>query len=164
MIRAAVVEDAVAIGELHNRTWWRAYQDVIDPAALYERVQTDKSQMWASVISGGESDVRVADIEGVRGVISVCADRMGVGPEWGEIAALYVEPAAQGAGVGSALHDHGLELLRQRGFTGATLWTFRDNGQGRVFYEARGWTLEEGSEALNPPDWLAPAVRYRRPL
>jgi GNAT superfamily N-acetyltransferase len=47
---------------------------------------------------------------------------------------LYVEPGAQGRGVGSAL----LDLVKARHPDGFSLWVFVSNVPARRFYEARG--------------------------
>ena len=52
----------------------------------------------------------------------------------GELNHLYVTPAAQGSGVGSALFEAATEL--ERG--GFELWTFQRNAPARAFYAARG--------------------------
>jgi GNAT superfamily N-acetyltransferase len=47
---------------------------------------------------------------------------------------LYVDPAAQGRGVGAAL----LERVRERRPTGFTFWVFQANERARRFYETHG--------------------------
>jgi len=47
---------------------------------------------------------------------------------------LYVDPAAQGAGVGSAL----LELVKAQRPAGFCLWVFESNAPARALYRARG--------------------------
>jgi GNAT superfamily N-acetyltransferase len=49
---------------------------------------------------------------------------------------LYVVPAAQGLGVGTALLQ-----VAQNAFDRLQLWTFQRNGRARRFYEARGFAL-----------------------
>ena len=52
----------------------------------------------------------------------------------GELNHLYVDPDAQGCGVGSALFARATELEP----TGFELWTFQRNARARAFYAARG--------------------------
>jgi GNAT superfamily N-acetyltransferase len=54
----------------------------------------------------------------------------------GWIDQLYVVPAAQGLGVGTALLQ-----VAQTAFDRLQLWTFQNNGPARRFYEARGFAL-----------------------
>ena len=76
-----------------------------------------------------------------------------------ELRAIYVDPPAQGAGVGSALLDAAVEALRANGHAEAFLWTFEANGLARAFYERHGWEADGGRQ-----EHLAPEVRYRRTL
>lgn len=50
---------------------------------------------------------------------------------------LYVDPAAQNRGIGSAL----LEVAKQRRPRGFRLWLFQKNDGARRFYERHGLTL-----------------------
>jgi GNAT superfamily N-acetyltransferase len=52
----------------------------------------------------------------------------------GELNHLYVDPHAQGSGVGSALFARATELEP----AGFELWTFQRNANARAFYAARG--------------------------
>ncbi|GAA1234208.1 GNAT family N-acetyltransferase [Oryzihumus leptocrescens] len=52
----------------------------------------------------------------------------------GELNHLYVDPQAQGGGVGTALFSRATELEPE----GFELWTFQRNARARAFYEARG--------------------------
>jgi GNAT superfamily N-acetyltransferase len=64
---------------------------------------------------------------------------------------LYVLPAAQSRGIGSAL----LEIAKQ-GADRLQLWTFQRNAQARRFYEARGFSAVEQTDGSrneeNEPD------------
>ncbi len=55
----------------------------------------------------------------------------------GELAALYVVPAEQGRGVGTALWERAVAELRARGCRRMEVWTLARAG-ARRFYEARG--------------------------
>ena len=76
---------------------------------------------------------------------------------------LYVLPAHWGTGIGTALLEHGLERMRQRGATRAKLWTLEGNDRGRRFYERRGWSLTDETRVVPyPPNPID--VQYARPL
>jgi GNAT superfamily N-acetyltransferase len=58
----------------------------------------------------------------------------------GHVWALFVTPAAQGAGHGSRLHDVMVDWLWQQGLH--TLWLGTDrHSRARGFYERRGWRV-----------------------
>lgn len=83
--------------------------------------------------------------EAMTGVIA-CHD------DW--IEQLYVLPAAQGRGVGSAL----LEMAKT-GSERLQLWTFRRNAPARRFYEARGFAAVEETDGSGNEE-KEPDVRY----
>ncbi|MEA2340427.1 MAG: hypothetical protein QOG11_504 [Solirubrobacteraceae bacterium] len=167
MTRRATLADARAIAELQLRSWQRDYADVVPGEILAGQTVERRLERWTELLGAGVASVFAFDQPGV-GVVGVAA----FGPMRGqhaedgvgELYALYVDPFAQGAGVGTALLARAIEELRTAGHPEATLWVFRDNGRARRFYEEHGWLLEEGSEALAGADWWAPAVRYRRGL
>jgi GNAT superfamily N-acetyltransferase len=89
--------------------------------------------------------VFVAEVEGrIVGYTSIRDD--------GSLRTLYVDPVAQGAGVGT-------RLLTEAEAAGAReLEVFETNGHGRRFYEARGWREAGPSGA-----WLdRPLLRYTK--
>ena len=69
----------------------------------------------------------------------------------GFLSTLYVLPAYQGSGVGSALHDLALDLLRAQGCREARLWTLEENDAGLRFYERRGWSLTDETRVVPYP-------------
>jgi GNAT superfamily N-acetyltransferase len=96
----------------------------------------------------------------VSGFVAVVPEAEGQ-PGVGFLQALYVDPVAQGAGVGSALHDKALERLREQGVSEATLWVLADHEGGRAFFEGKGWQ-QEPDVADNDPHWGVETFRYRR--
>ena len=112
-------------------------------------------EVWAEALADPEVEVYVAELDGAAvGAVSVGK---------GVLSTLYVLPGYQGGGVGSALHDLALERLRALGFRQAKLWTLRENGSGRRFYERRGWVLTDETRVVpyppNPVD-----VQYAKAL
>ncbi len=156
MIRDATLDDADEIDRVHVQAWQRAYWEFIDPADMIgaRRPQDERVARWRERIASGEVRTWVHDVDGFIAGFAAAGG--------GELMALYVDPAAQGAGVGGSLLDHAEAALREEGAGEATLWVFRDNEHGRRFYEVRGWELVGGSEEQG--DWVAPGVQYRKPL
>ena len=125
MIRRATVDDAEAIARVHVATWQFAYAEIVDPAVLARRDVAERSALWRRVLAEGRAPVWVAEGGGrVVGFAEV---------DDGRLVALYVDPVAQGAGVGTRL------LAEAEAAGGAELEVFEANGHGRRFYEARGW-------------------------
>jgi GNAT superfamily N-acetyltransferase len=170
MIRRATPADARAMAEVQVRSWHRDYADIVAPEALARMTVEARRARWAEILGDADpaAENLVFDQPGVGVVGLGCtgparAEQGGV-EATGELRALYVDPVAQNAGVGTALLAAATAALREAGWGEATLWVFRDNGGARRFYERHGWRLEAGSEALAPADWSAPAVRYRLAL
>ena len=152
MIRAAVPADAEAIDRIHVHAWRRAYADFIPPDRMpdVEDEEPERLARWRERLADEEIATWVHEVDGL------VAGFAAAGPQvlW----ALYVDPVAQGAGVGSALLAHAEGHLRGE----AILWVYTANEAARRFYEARGWELVPGSEETG--DHPAPGVKYRKAL
>jgi GNAT superfamily N-acetyltransferase len=85
------------------------------------------------------------------------------GPAVGEVRTFFVAADRWRRGVGRALMDAGLEDLRERGYTKATVWSFATNARANAFYEAQGFE-RDGAERTEETWARVLEVRYRRPL
>ncbi len=162
-LRRARVADAEAIAGIAVRTWWHSHTDFVSPEALAERTVENLTPRWTARIQEPGREVWVAEAGGrIAGyaAISASADRDAT-PLTGSLDALYVDPPAQGAGLGTLLLGHAARRLADRGCACATLWVFAENGQARAFYERRGWRLDPGGPGNEPQPWDEPAARYR---
>jgi GNAT superfamily N-acetyltransferase len=154
VIRPATDADARAIAELEVRAWRWAYADVVAEEDMI--TVDDRVERWTGRPADG---AWVAEVDGrVVGVVQVHPDADD--PAAGLLHGLNVEPAAQGAGLGTALYEHALEQLRAAGFGHAVLWVFEGNGHARGFYERRGWTADGATGTAAG----APELRYRKDL
>lgn len=61
----------------------------------------------------------------------------------GEVAELYVEPAARGQGIGTALVAEAMRLFRERAVTFAAVWTRPDNPAALEVYRRHGFQPTE---------------------
>jgi GNAT superfamily N-acetyltransferase len=149
VIRRATVDDAAAIASIQARAWRHAYADIVDPEDMPS--PDHQAPRFAERIAGG-GEVYVWDQNGqIAGFAAL---------DGSELRAIYVDPPAQGAGVGGALLAAAVEALRAAGHAEAYLWTFEANGLARAFYERHGWELVSGRlDRLG-----APEVRYGREL
>lgn len=145
MIRRAVPADAAAIAAVQARAWRHAFADIVEPEQMPQPDQQEPG--FVERIAAG-AEVYVFDQDGrIAGFAALVGDELG---------AIHVDPAAQGAGVGSALLAAAVDALREAGHSEAFLWTFEANGLARTFYERRGWELVPGRQERH-----APEVRYR---
>jgi GNAT superfamily N-acetyltransferase len=148
VIRRATLADAAAIAMIQARSWRHAYADIVAPEDMPEPEQRER-RLGEYIAGGGEVYVSEQGDQ-VAGFALL---------DGHELRALYVDPPAQGAGVGTALLQAAVEALRAAGHAEAFLWTFEANGLARAFYERHGWQLVAGHQQR-----LAPEVRYRRRL
>jgi GNAT superfamily N-acetyltransferase len=148
MIRPVGAADVKAIAALQVRAWRAAYRHFVDDAHM--PTVGDRAALWQDLLPG---QAWLAERDGaLAGVVGI-AD--------GEVRVLYVDPAQQGRGVGSALLEHAESQLRTVGHVRATLWAFRDNMLGRGFYEHRGWRPDGAEQELWPG---VHEIRYARVL
>jgi len=148
VIRRATPADADAIATVQARAWRHAYAEIVEPDAMPDPVR--QAPRWRERLGEG-AIVHVFDQHGrIAGFAAL---------DGSELRALYVDPPAQGAGVGSVLIQAVADTLRASGHAEAFLWTFEANGLARAFYERNGWELVPGRQ-----ERLAPEVRYRLAL
>ena len=140
VIRRATVADAPGIAAVEVRTFHHAYADILEPESLAEMDPDRSTAAWTHTLTYEERLVWVAEAEGrVVGFASLRDD---------ELRMLYVDPVAQGAGLGT-------RLLAEAEAAGAReLHVLEANGHGRHFYEARGW-----GDAGEGGEWLGLALR-----
>ncbi|MFI2652311.1 GNAT family N-acetyltransferase [Micromonospora fulviviridis] len=161
-VRQAVPADADRVAAVFLACWHRSYVDLL-PASVQARYDAAGAvALWRRVLAAVPNHVLVADVsgDGVRGVV-----RFGADPDdarHGHVFSLYVDPDAQGLGLGRTLLHAAAGKLRAIGYATATLWVFAGNDAARAFYAAQGWTPDDGTrveEAYGEPE-----VRLRRSL
>ncbi len=156
-IRPATVDDAAVIASIQARGWRHAYADIVEPERMPDPAESEPR--WRDRLEDPAHEAIVYEVDGtVAGFATFGPSRdADADARNGELYAIYVEPSAQGAGVGKALMAAAVDGLRARGFADAILWTLQGNGLARAFYERQGWALDEGVVQRDPPE-----VRYRR--
>jgi GNAT superfamily N-acetyltransferase len=166
MLRRGSVADAEAIAGIAVRTWWHSHREFVSEQALAERTVENLRPRWTARLQDPAREIWVAQ-SGERVVayaaVAASADRDAT-PLTGSLDALYVDPPAQGAGLGTQLLEHAVARLAGRGAREACLWTFERNAQARSFYERHGWRLDPDGPGNEPKRWDQAAVRYRRGL
>jgi GNAT superfamily N-acetyltransferase len=120
-LRPVVPDDLAAIAELHIRVRDAAYPSM--PRTIHP---PHEARAWVAGWDLSVFSVWVADRDGELLGYARFDD------VW--LDDLYVDPAAQGTGVGSAL----LDLVKAQRPSGFCLWVFESNTPARRFYEAHG--------------------------
>jgi ribosomal protein S18 acetylase RimI-like enzyme len=162
--RPATDEDLDGIAAVRIRTWQDAYrgimpQDFLD--GLTPAGEADRLRQRG--LGPGNS---VAELDGaIVGWSAVGPyrddDVPAPQPGCGEIVAIYVLPAHQGAGIGRALLTHSLDRLGE--LRPALLWVARDNAPARRFYERYGFRADGATQIFTVRGAEVPEVRYRYP-
>jgi hypothetical protein len=67
------------------------------------------------------------------------------------ILAMSITACGGSSRIGSTLHDHALDRLRDTNVQEARVWTLAGNHRARTFYENRGWTLTGGARVVPFP-------------
>jgi ribosomal protein S18 acetylase RimI-like enzyme len=167
VIRPAVAEDVPALARVQVRAWLHAYSGFMDPDEIAARTVEVREPQWRAALTepGNPATTVVWDQDGaVAGFATTGPARdEDLDERIGELYALYVDPPAQGAGVGRTLHADAVGRLAAGGFERATLWTFAANDQAIAFYERLGWRADPAAPT-HPDHWAAPSVRYARDL
>jgi ribosomal protein S18 acetylase RimI-like enzyme len=116
---------------------------------------------------GNESDLFCVAEDGVEIIgflaLGSCRDPDIDQSSTGEVYAMYLLPEYWRKGIGRAMSHMADRLLKDRGYSRAVLWVFKDNTKARMFYEAMGFVADGATKVL---DMGAPlnAVRYCKAL
>jgi GNAT superfamily N-acetyltransferase len=137
-IRRATTDDADATAE--------AFIAAREAMSFVPRLHTDTEthEFVVIFIVRAETWIAVRDNQ-ILGLACIDGD-------W--LAHLYVHPAYQNAGIGTALLDH-VKNCRPRGFQ---LWTFQANAGARRFYERHGCTLVRLTDGSGNEEQLPDAL------
>ncbi len=166
-VRDARPEDAGAIAAINAACWRAAYRGIIEP----DRLAGIPVKAWAREIAGNLGSLSPGSFSLVAEVddeiagscfVTVPARDGDLGPEVGELVAIYVDPPRWRSGIGSALLAESFPRAAGAGLAGLALWTLKENLPARAFYERHGFS-PDGREQIHPVG-RAPAIRMRRPL
>ncbi|HLF60202.1 MAG TPA: GNAT family N-acetyltransferase [Acidimicrobiia bacterium] len=162
MVRVALPADAGGIARVHIASWQVAYQGIFSRDFLGSLDIEVRTGWWEALLLRGERVAFVADAE--VGVAGFCL----VGPSddagWGEILAIYVDPAHWRQGMGAALLTAGEIKLAGDGFERALLWVVERNERARAFYERQGWVKGRPIRLETIGGTEVTEVRYERDL
>lgn len=147
--RAAIPQDAEALGALHVACWRETYAGLLPAAILADLSAAARAAMWRAMLEdpaahGGASLV-VAESGGVLVGFGACGAQRDAAFEargfGGDIGAVYVLRAHQRAGTGARIMALLAKALLGRGLRGASLWVLRENEPARAFYAHLGGTV-----------------------
>ena len=137
VVRRAVAGDAAELAAVHVACWEETYRGVLPAAYLAERTEAARYAFWRDRLGEAEPGEHVfvgcAADKRIVGFASCGPERTGLLGVTGELYALYVLQAAQGAGLGRRLTEAVLTELGD----GVAAWVLGVN-PARGFYERIG--------------------------
>jgi ribosomal protein S18 acetylase RimI-like enzyme len=143
VIRRAGLEDVNAIAALFRRSF-----GTLTFLPTLHTPEEDRGYFGGVV---ADREVWVWDEDGrVLGFAALAAD---------ELTHIYVEPEAQGRGIGGALIDR----AKERRPDGFELWVFQQNEPARRFYERRGFVLVRETDGSENEEHTPDALYAWRP-
>ncbi|MGH9105254.1 MAG: GNAT family N-acetyltransferase [Acidimicrobiales bacterium] len=158
--RLGTVADARGLAKVFIAAWRASYVGVVAPPVL-DALDEDGIADWLGTLTASSGPTTWV-VESAGGEV-VAFSRHGEDPvddRRGHIYSLYVAPWAGGRGIGSALLDHGLQALAERGFATVTLWVFEKNQAALDLYASFGFE-PDGARRVEP-EYGAQEVRLRR--
>jgi GNAT superfamily N-acetyltransferase len=169
-VRSAVPADAHAIGETHAAAWTAAYDHIFE-ASFLARAADGRRIGWPRALPNlliAPSLVLVAERDG-QVVAFAHAGPEPTDPVGAEIYGFYVHPAVWGTGIAANLMTHTCSALAHHK-QGVVLWTLRDAGRARHFYEKVHFRTTGRERAESLSDWTSgisverAAVEYTKSL
>jgi GNAT superfamily N-acetyltransferase len=162
-VRLGTPADAEAIAVVHVDSWRAAYRGIVPDAILDGLSLERRAAGWRGTMDRA-GDERVWVVERGGRVIGFAAtgpardDDVAAGT--GEVAAIYLDPAAWSTGVGRQVFAAAVDDLRRRRFGRLVLWVLTANSRARRFYEAAGWQPDGTSRMLDFDGTPIEEIRY----
>lgn len=166
LLRSAAPEDAIAVAQVHVRSWQAAYDGLL-PASYLDRLRPqERAKRYDFATSDPGKPSTIVAVEGhlIVGFVTVAPARDSDAQGSGELCALYVDPQWWGRRLGCALIERGRSRLRELGFRDAILWLMVGNTRAERFYGRDGWHHEAVRRTAVVWDVAVEEIRYRRQL
>ena len=156
-VRRATAADAEMVADV----WLRSFGGALP--TVRRAHSDDEVRSWIRDVVVPDRETWVATVDGVVVAMMVLAagggsagSNRGDAAGIGEIDQLYVDPSAQGCGLGSRL----VEIAKRRFPAGLELWTFQINATAHRFYERHGFVAVDRTDGSGNEE-REPDIRYR---
>lgn len=145
VVRSAVVADAEAVARLAARTFPLACPDHTPPEAIAEHIRTQLNARSFRELMATSQFLVVDGPDGeVSGYVMLTAEPPPIATDWRspvELRRIYVDHAAHGSGVATALMDACLRIAADDGHDWIWLGTNEQNARAIRFYEKAGFRI-----------------------
>jgi ribosomal protein S18 acetylase RimI-like enzyme len=143
-LRPATPDDAEGIAIVRIDSWRKTYRGIIPDTYLDSMDVEDSMTLWRRVLTAASvtTSVFVAELDG--DVVGFAAGKMLDEEKFGlnaELAAIYLEPEIQRAGIGRSLVRMVAAAHQAQGAHGLIAWVIARNKIARQFYEKLGAEL-----------------------
>ncbi|MHB1674755.1 MAG: GNAT family N-acetyltransferase [Acidobacteriaceae bacterium] len=166
LLRPAQPEDALAVAEVHVRSWQAAYRNILPDDYLDRLRPEDRAAKYEFASLDPEKPQTIVALD--EGSIHGFATTMPVSdadmPGHGELCALYVDPKHWGHGLGVALLSAARAQMYERGFRKAVLWVLTGNARAERFYRNDGWAADGVRRTATVWGIAVDEIRYQREL
>lgn len=143
-IRPARPDDAIAVANVHVRSWQVGYTHLLPKQYLESLNPADRATRYDFSHSDITKPTTFVAVENnsIVGFVTI-RTQSGRDNTIGELNALYVDPDHWGHGVGTQLLTFALEELTALDLEGAILWVLKGNTGAMRFYERQGWISDD---------------------
>lgn len=163
-VRRAEETDAEAVANAHVEAWRVGYRGIVPDAYLDGSAFAEARRSgWRRLLARDRDDslddddhVFVPVVEGQAVGFGHVGPATESAPGVGELHGFYIHPDHWGSGAADAVMAQCLDHL-ESGYERAVLWTLRDAGRARRFYERWGWVCGEGA-TLVEAQWPGPEM------
>ncbi|MGQ0527699.1 MAG: GNAT family N-acetyltransferase [Alphaproteobacteria bacterium] len=160
VVRKAHMKDALAIAEVHVRTWQALYGGLIDQTYLNEMTSQERLKIWQENLAKTGKSYTVFVAEGDGNILGF-STLGSAGKNHVEMYSIYLDPGCHGRGIGRALFQESLSWGQGLSCSKFSAWVFQAYNPGHEFYKRMGGRLISGSEKdLVIDGTLYPIVRY----
>jgi GNAT superfamily N-acetyltransferase len=165
-VRTALPADAIAVAEVHVRSWQVAYRGLLSDAYLASLRSEDRAARYTFDRTGARDPATIVALVGgaIVGFATTGPARHDQDLRVGELLALYVDPPVWGRGIGRRLVVEARRRLLENGFAEAILWVLAGNDRAERFYRADGWVTDGTCREEEIWGVTASEVLYRRVL
>lgn len=151
--------DAMALGQLHVRSWRETYPGLLPQAYLNGMSATLQGRRFYHGLMRQKPGELVLVAEDDQGLAGYCQGVM-LNKHLAEAQTLYVLRRAQGTGMGRALLSACARAFAAQGAERLMLWVLRDNVRARGFYARLGGVAAETKTEPTAGGTL-PQIAYR---